>query len=108
MALRNRMPKKRSKVFTNCDRCEQKLNKSKRLNLRYVFIQRSRFSNSVNDNIYSKLLCFCDMCLKIFDEINYKMRESYLYEDNQRLIKFYEQYGKKHRGWLHDEEKRYD
>jgi len=49
-------------------------------------------SNSVYDAIWSKILYFDESCVRIFDKNNEEMRSKYMYINNEKLIKFYEQY----------------
>ena len=79
---------KRKKTFY-CDRCKNKI--SKKLFYRYPHVWEKP-SNTCLDSTYSVLLMFCHKCIIIFDKLNEDMRNKYLYHNNKKLIKFYEQY----------------
>ena len=75
-------------MLKKCDRCGKTGNK---FHWRYPHIW-DQPSNTCLNAIWSKILVFCEDCQPIFDKLDTDMRLKYLYKDNAKLIKFYEQY----------------
>lgn len=86
------MKKKKRKKY-KCDRCGKEEIKPF---YRYPHVwKRLKNGDSCKKAVYSCLLIFCESCMKIFDDLNEGMRLKYMYKDNNKLIKFYDQYRRK-------------
>lgn len=81
--------KKNNRVYY-CGRCKKRI--GGKVFYRYPHVFENPESNSVKDAIWYRLMVFCEPCMKIFDKNSDAMRAKYMYRDNKKLIKFYEQY----------------